>query len=191
MERPFACTPSPRSHNVGHGTHGRRVASSRRRAREEEIDLRCPRGSRSDPYCSVMSDRKEMKSRASAERPDAALPPKLRRELAARALLGALDEYVREVVRVAVSEDDWIDQHASPLGKRAHLEAVRRGDLRGTKHGRRVLVRRSELDSFLESHPARNRKSEIERSDGVVDQARATEVAAKILADMGLRLRPG
>ncbi len=100
-------------------------------------------------------------------------------------------EYVREIVRVGVSDDDWIDQHASPLGKRAHLEAVRRGDLRGTKHGRRVLVRRSELDSFLESHPASHRKSEIERSDGVVDQARATEVAAKILADMGLRLRSG
>jgi hypothetical protein len=79
-----------------------------------------------------MSDKKEMKLRPSAERPDPALPPKLRRELAARALLGALDEYVREVVCDAVRADDWVDQHASPLGKRAHLEAVRRGDLRGT-----------------------------------------------------------
>jgi excisionase family DNA binding protein len=138
-----------------------------------------------------MSDKKESKSRSSADHPDTALPPKLRRELAARALLGALDEYVREVVRDAVSSDGWIDQHASPLGKRAHLEAVRRGDLRGTKHGRRVLVRRSELDAFLESHPARRRNSANEASDGVIDQARATEVAAKILADMGLRLRPG
>jgi hypothetical protein len=61
------------------------------------------------------------KSRSSADHPDTALPPRLRRELAARALLGALDEYVREVVRDAVSSDGWIDQHASPLGKRAHL----------------------------------------------------------------------
>jgi hypothetical protein len=51
--------------------------------------------------------------------------------------------------------DDWIDQHASPIGKRAHLEAVRRGELPGRKVGHLVLVRRGELDAFIERHRVR------------------------------------
>jgi excisionase family DNA binding protein len=134
-----------------------------------------------------MSDKNRLKPRPT---PDAVLPPKVRRELAARALVGALDEYVREIVRDIVNAGDWVDQHTSPLGKRAHLEAVRRGDLRAAKHGRRVLVRRADLDSFLESHSVKRRRpaSEVDPKEPI-DEQRAAEVAAEILDQMGLRMR--
>lgn len=64
-----------------------------------------------------------------------------------RGAADALDAMLRE--------DDWIDQARSPLGKRAHLRAVREGKLAGHKVGTRVLVRRSELDAFIASHRAR------------------------------------
>lgn len=51
--------------------------------------------------------------------------------------------------------DDWVDQDHSPLKKRAHLDAVRRGDLVGRKVGSQVLVRRDELDAYIEKHRVR------------------------------------
>jgi stalled ribosome rescue protein Dom34 len=121
---------------------------------------------------------------------DAALTPTARRELAAGALLSALDGYVREVLSGVAGANEWVDQHASPLGKRAHMEAVRRGDLRGVKHGRRILVRRAELNSFLEHrsvmhHAVRN------GSDDAADAVRADEVATALLTHVGLRRRKG
>jgi hypothetical protein len=120
----------------------------------------------------------------------AVLTPRARRELAAGALLAALEVYVRDVIADVALADEWVDQHTSPLGKRAHLEAVRRGDLRGVKHGRRILVRRAELNSFLEDrsvkhHAVRN------GSGGAIDSARASEVAAALLTHVGLRQRKG
>ena len=85
---------------------------------------------------------------------------------------------------------DWVDQHASPLGKRAHLEAVRRGELRGVKHGRRIMVRRAELNSFLENHSVKHHGVR-NGSKGGIDSARVSEVAADVLAQAGLRLRKG
>lgn len=55
------------------------------------------------------------------------------------------------IKRLKVGED-WVDQASSPLGKRAHLEAVRSGKLRGHKVNGRVLVKRADLDAFIERH---------------------------------------
>jgi hypothetical protein len=121
---------------------------------------------------------------------DAALTPTARRQLAAGALLGALDGYVRELLGDVAGANEWGDQHMSPLGKRAHMEAVRRGDLRGVKHGRRILVRRAELNSFLESHSVKHRTAADESVSGI-NTARASEVAAAVLTQVGLRLRKG
>ncbi|MGH3430115.1 MAG: helix-turn-helix domain-containing protein, partial [Mycobacteriales bacterium] len=43
------------------------------------------------------------------------------------------------------------DQASSPLGRQRHLRLVRKGVLPGARDGRRVLVRRSDLDAYLES----------------------------------------
>jgi hypothetical protein len=119
---------------------------------------------------------------------DPALTPKARRELAAAALLSALDGYLRVILGDMTSANEWVDQHTSPLGKRLHMEAVRRGDLRGVKHGRRILVRRADLDSFLANRSARRRASASDPDEATAERS-ADEVAASLLAHVGMRLR--
>ncbi len=119
---------------------------------------------------------------------DPALTPRARRELAAAALLSALEGYFRVILGDKTSATEWVDQHTSPLGKRLHMESVRRGELRGVKHGRRILVRRAELDSFLEDRSAMRRAATSD-SDRTPDGASADEVAASLLAHVGMRLR--
>ena len=121
---------------------------------------------------------------------DAALTPTARRQLAAGALLGALDGYVRELLGDVAGANEWVDQHMSPLGKRAHMEAVRRGDLRGVKHGRRILVRRAELNSFLANRSVKHCTATDDSRRGI-DAVRASEVAAAVLTHVGLRQRKG
>ena len=119
------------------------------RRRRDDGHVRCPHRRCSPPFVSGMRHLNAGAKGATSEEPDdATLTPRARRELAARGLLAALEVYVHEVLADGVAASEWIDQHASPLGKRGHLEAVRRGDLRGVKHGRRILVRRAELNSF-------------------------------------------
>jgi hypothetical protein len=125
------------------------------------------------------------KGQKPAQPGEEALTPHARRELAASALLVALDEYIRVAVERRAVAEEWVDQHQSPLGKRAHLEAVRAGALRGVKHGRRVLVRRAELNSFLENHSVKHRTA-IDDSSGEVE---ASEMAAAVLTRLGLRER--
>ena len=64
-----------------------------------------------------------------------------------------LAEAVAELVSAHVSKGaaaaEWVDQTSSPLGRRRHLELVRRGVLAGRKEGRRILVRRADLDAYL------------------------------------------
>ena len=51
----------------------------------------------------------------------------------------------------------YYDQSDSPLGKRLHLELVRRGVLTGHKSGRRVLIRCDDVHAHIEAcKPARN-----------------------------------
>ncbi|MBK6694816.1 MAG: helix-turn-helix domain-containing protein [Myxococcales bacterium] len=49
---------------------------------------------------------------------------------------------------------ELVDQHASPLGKSKHLRLVRSGELPAVKAGKRVLVRREDLDAWLAAHAA-------------------------------------
>lgn len=55
----------------------------------------------------------------------------------------------------AEQRDEWVDprSEACPVAKRAVLDAGRRGELALRKVGRRVLVRRSELDRWIDAHP--------------------------------------
>jgi excisionase family DNA binding protein len=113
------------------------------------------------------------------------LTPKVRRELAGAALLAAIDRYLQIVIAERTTADEWVDQETTPLGRRAHLKAVRRGDLKAVKIGRRVLVRRSDLDAFFQRHqslpPALDRAPNDERTPA--------EIAAAVLTNVGLRMR--
>ena len=124
---------------------------------------------------------------AKAPVPKTSLTPAVRRDLLARALLAAIDEYVGGLVASHSANDDWVDQHRSPLGKRAHLEAVRGGRLPAVKHGKRILVRRADLEAYLATHVVRP-KREVVAAVGA-DASHASEVAAEVLTSLGFRQR--
>jgi len=79
--------------------------------------------------------------------------------------------------------DPWVSQDESPLGRKLHCRLVRTGKLEGSKIGRRVLVRRSVLDRFIESHkvsPAASSTSEfvdsLFRGDPIKASIRALDI---------------
>lgn len=118
------------------------------------------------------------------------LTPKLRRDMAARALLKAIDDYVGMILETHQVRDEWVDQNGSPLGKFAHMHAVKQGRLPGVKHGKLILVRRTDLNSYLAKHSVKHR-STAETAGESVDESRAEEVAAQVLTHVGLRQRKG
>ena len=125
------------------------------------------------------------------------LTPAMRMDLAARAPLAAIDAYVHALIATSQADQEWIDQSTSPLGKRAHLEAVRSGRLLGVKHGKRALVRRADLNAYLARSPVRPKRVAPDPigeagegpSASEIDANRANEVAAEILTSLGLRAR--
>jgi hypothetical protein len=70
-----------------------------------------------------------------------------------QALAAFVREIAKEVVRTELGDraDDWIDQAHSPLGRRMHCRLVRTGALPGVSVHRRVLVRRRDLDAYIEA----------------------------------------
>jgi hypothetical protein len=72
---------------------------------------------------------------------------------------------VADAVAQLRESDEWVDQKASPLGRRAHLEAVRRGELAGHKVSGKVLVRRADLDAYIAKHRVKSRTVEEQRAE--------------------------
>ena len=81
------------------------------------------------------------------------VPPEERIVRAKRLLGEAVAELVSAHVHQGAKGAEWLDQAASPLGRRRHLELVRTGVLPGKKEGRRVLVRRADLEAYLAVAP--------------------------------------
>lgn len=79
---------------------------------------------------------------------------------------------IATALEVETNGAEWVDQNTSPLGRRRHLDLVRRGVLIGTKDRRRVLVRRSDIDAYLVQHPS--------------VQTKKGETAEDVLAEFGL-----
>lgn len=90
-----------------------------------------------------------------------------------RAFAEALLPYLREHLQPTTPKPEFYSQLDSPLGKRRHLEAARRGTLRATKVGRLVLARREDVDAFIDAQGSAGAKQ------GHVDE--------DILSDWGLR----
>ncbi len=84
-----------------------------------------------------------------------------------------IDEIVDALESTAAPE--WIDQKSSPLGRRRHLELARSGVLKSTKDAGRVLIRRTDIDRYLE-------KKTVIRVDEKADEAREI---ARVLAKLG------
>ncbi len=71
---------------------------------------------------------------------------------ATRLIAAGIVELVRLEFSKGRAAAEWLDQNASPLGHRRHLELVRRGALAASRSGKRVLVRRSDIDAYLAEH---------------------------------------
>jgi hypothetical protein len=86
-------------------------------------------------------------------------PDKPPRELIAALLplVRLLAPLVREELArpEATAGDPWVDQKASPLGRREHCRACASGAIKGAQLvKRRWLARRSAIDAFIEAHGA-------------------------------------
>jgi hypothetical protein len=75
------------------------------------------------------------------------------------------EEDIRAIARAvadelrAGTEPEMVDQHASPLGPRRHVAAIRSGKLAGLQIGRRWLARREDVAAYVgDMKPAKNAK---------------------------------
>lgn len=66
-----------------------------------------------------------------------------------RAELHAFVERIVDAIEAQSTGAEWVDQAVSPLGRRRHLDLVRTGVLKGNKVGKRVLVRRADVEAYL------------------------------------------
>ena len=137
-----------------------------------------------------MNPRDRSTTMKTADAVTSVLTPTFRRDMAAQALLKAIDAYVGVLLDTRKSDDEWVDQNASPLGKFAHMQAVKQGRLAGVKHGKLILVRRSDLNFYLAKHSVKHRFPRP-TSGETIDEDRASEVAAAVLTHVGLRHRNG
>lgn len=75
-------------------------------------------------------------------------------------------EDVQAIARAVVAElqagslPDHVDQHASPLGPRRHVAAIRNGKLRGVQVGRRWLAKREDVDAYVATLTAKKPRNE-------------------------------
>ncbi len=109
-----------------------------------------------------------------------------RLKVAAWTLVRALDAYLLEFLSLhgTASASNWIDQDHSPLGRRAHLKAVREGLLPGTRRGKKVFVSSAALRDYLEHGGAPRRRASSSPANERSLSAR--EVAARALEELGL-----
>lgn len=98
---------------------------------------------------------------------------------AAAQIMNGLVQLLLPVFRAEIAaarHDDWIDQSHSPLGRREHCRLARAGTLPARKVGRRWLVRRSELDAWIEAHAEPTAEPS---ADGNVDLMAAVRAVAR------------
>ncbi len=65
--------------------------------------------------------------------------------------IAALETLLGGLVR-APDADPWVNVAEAPVPARALRDAARRGELRAFRVAKRLLVRRSELDGWIERH---------------------------------------
>lgn len=64
-----------------------------------------------------------------------------------------LDDLAERVAELLGGRREYYDQATSPLGRRRHLEAARRGAFPSYKEGNRVLAKRADVDAYIRANP--------------------------------------
>lgn len=78
------------------------------------------------------------------------LTPDAKLERAKRQIAEAIADAVEAILERGVAAAEWIDQNGSPLGKAQHLALARSGKVESRKVHRRVLIRRTDLNRYIE-----------------------------------------
>jgi len=81
---------------------------------------------------------------------DRVLTPEARLERAKRSIAEAVSEMIEATIARGVAANEWVDQNHSPLGKRRHLALARAGKLPSKKIGQLVLVKREDMNAYLD-----------------------------------------
>lgn len=83
-------------------------------------------------------------------------------------LLKTASDYIREVVREELAREpsrgganEWIELRKVAGAKRRLYDAARSGELAARKVGRHWLVKRRDLDAWIEAHPAPAKRDPI------------------------------
>lgn len=98
------------------------------------------------------------------------LTPEARVERAKRRLADDIDELVEAKLAKSAAGGEWVDQKTSPLGRKKHLRLARQGKFPSKKEGRQVLVRRDDLNAYLERHGiARGTRNEDDDVEDILD----------------------
>lgn len=111
---------------------------------------------------------------------DQLLTPEARLERAKRTIAEGVAEMIEATIARGVAAGEWIDQKRSPLGKRRHLELARSGRIPHRKIGRLVLIRREDINAYLE-------REGIMRGKPVTDDEDVVDVIERVTAASGRR----
>lgn len=103
---------------------------------------------------------------------DDGLTPEARRERAKRLIADGIAELIEATIASGVAANEWVDQKTSPLGRDRHLRLVREGKLPARKVGRRVLVKKADLDAYFDREGVVRgpKRTEAEEVVGMVDR---------------------
>lgn len=79
-------------------------------------------------------------------------PLSLRLIVSKRALVDAIEEFISAKIEAHTTAAEYYTQEDSPLGRRRHCRLARTGALKARRVGRDWLVRRGDVEAYLESH---------------------------------------
>lgn len=68
-----------------------------------------------------------------------------------RQMTAGLELAMEAIVERGVAASEWVGQDDSPLGKSAHLALARSGKVESRKVHRKVLIRRTDLNRYIET----------------------------------------
>jgi len=91
------------------------------------------------------------------------------------------DELCDAVEASLATQTEWIDQVRSPLGRRRHLAMAKAGTIPSKKEGRLVLIRRRDIDAYLEQCPTARREATPANDDAEEDEDAELERMAQRL----------
>lgn len=107
-------------------------------------------------------------------REEADLPPDELERRGLRLIAEGNRLVARALLRQERAADEWVDQFASPLGRRQHNEAARKGKLSGARKVKgHWLVRRDVLNTYIQKQglaPSRSAAREDEDVDDVIQR---------------------